>query len=121
MPPTYHKIREFAEQLLEGADLQTSFGENWHKNFLKRHKNVIKPAKKRAVDLDRILACNSQAINLFFDRFEAIMKEYKVHASNIWNMDESGLQSNKPGSGKIVTANITVGDTAVGGKPARAL
>jgi hypothetical protein len=41
------------------------------------------------------------------------MKEYKVHASNIWNMDESGLQSNESGSEKVVTANTTVGDTAV--------
>jgi hypothetical protein len=96
--PTYTRIREMVLAVLDAQDNRTGLGENWHYNFIKRHYGQIKIGSQRVIDAERVDSCNSLDISQFFDRYEALIKQHKVSPDNIWNMDESGLQSYENGS-----------------------
>jgi hypothetical protein len=101
LAPTYTRIRSMVASMLDSLRDTTGLGQNRIQRFVKRHKS-IKILEQRVVEADRINSCNSKAISKFFDRYEAMLAKYHIHHDNVWNMDESGLQSYEAGNEKVV-------------------
>jgi hypothetical protein len=104
--------------LLESLGESTGLGEQWHQRFVKRHKS-IKIAKQRVIESDRVNSCNSGAISEFFDCYEALLTQYHINATNIWNMDESGFQNYESSNEKVLTDSQTAGKRAIVSRPPR--
>jgi len=110
--PNYARMRAMAEEMLQGAGLPTGLGENWHHRFKERHPE-IKAVHARHVDADRVNACNPEAILEWFERLDAIKREYKINDSHTYNMDETGLQMGDTGREKVFCSALNMSDQAV--------
>ena len=89
-----------AEEMLKAVGLPSYLGENWHKGFRTRHPE-IKASDARHVEASRINACNKDSIVAWFEQLDAIVREYKINFTNVWNMDESGIQMGDTGREKV--------------------
>ena len=110
--PLYARLRSVAMDILESRDASRDLGLTWHNQFIARHPS-IKVAFARKVEAIRIKACNKTAIQGFFDRLMSIIREFKMPATRIWNMDGSGLQLGDSGNEKVLTASNTSGPAIV--------
>jgi len=104
--PSYARLRSFAMDILESRHASRDLGLTWHNQFIGRHPD-IKATFARKVEASRIKSCNKTAIQGFFDCLKSIIREFKMPASRIWNMDESGLQLGDSGHEKVLTASDT--------------
>ena len=77
--------------MLISAGLPAELGENWHKRFNKRHPE-IKAVNARHVEASRVKACNSASIRAWFEKLELNKRKFKINDSNMYNMDETGIQ-----------------------------
>jgi hypothetical protein len=78
----YARVRSTAIDLLEASGKTRYLGDCWHIDFIKRHQ-VIKSTFAYKVEYSRIKLCNKAAISAFFERYDSIMKEFKIASSNI--------------------------------------
>ncbi|KAJ2984967.1 hypothetical protein NUW54_g10310 [Trametes sanguinea] len=66
-------------------------GENWHKRFLKRHPGV-QLGKPFGLDPERARAFNRHTVDDYFKKLKAVIDEYNIPWSHVYNMDEKGIQ-----------------------------
>ncbi len=107
-----------AEDMLQFAGLPADLGENWHKNFAKRHPD-IKAVHARQVDAERVNACNEATIVEFFERYKEIKAKYRISDDNTYNMDETGNQMGDTGREKVFMNVCTGAKHTITKKPAR--
>ena len=98
--PNYARMRAMAEEMLQAAGLPSGLGENWHRRFKERHPE-IRAVHARHVDADRINSCNPETILEWFERLDAIKREYKINDSHTYNIDETGLHMGDTGREKV--------------------
>ena len=92
------EVRAFAYQCAKAHDITMppSWSENelagvdWFNGFLKRHPQ-ISVRTPEATSLARATAFNKHNVNTYFDKLSSVMDRYSFEASNIWNLDETGL------------------------------
>ena len=90
-------IRSLAHQVAEKNNLQHKFnrtmqlaGKKWFYAFLKRHPK-ISVRQPENTSINRAKGFNREAVSLFFDLLETIVRSNGIDASRIFNMDESGF------------------------------
>jgi hypothetical protein len=97
----YSRTRSMAMEIMQFGGIQEELGELWHRNFIRRHP-PISTIYARKIDLNCISDCNIDAINSFFEQYEAIIQHWQIEPENTWNMDESGQQLTETGREKVV-------------------
>ena len=65
-------------------------GEDWFSGFMKRNQELsIRCAE--AISLARTTSFNKHNVASFFDKLGEVLSRYKINATNIWNLDETGI------------------------------
>lgn len=105
-PLTPKDLRSIAFYFAEQLGIKHSFNKDkeeagyvWLNSFLKRNPE-IRTRKAEGVSLARCQALNRSEVNAYFDMLHDLLEKYELFnkPSNIFNMDESGLQlNNRPG------------------------
>ena len=84
------EIREFAEDTLNAFGENKHVGNNWPYNLIKKYPWSIllseKPPEKSPIFFISLVE-----IEAFFQRYNDAITRYNVDATNIWNVDETGL------------------------------
>ncbi|CAG2199907.1 unnamed protein product [Mytilus edulis] len=65
-------------------------GVDWFLLFMRRHPN-LSIRTPEATSLSRATSFNHTNVNLFFTKLGEVMDRYKFNASDIWNIDETGI------------------------------
>ena len=101
-------IRSLAYQIAEKNNLQHKFnrtmqlaGKKWFYAFLKRHPK-ISVRQPENTSINRAKGFNREAVSLFFDLLETIVRSNGIDASRIFNMDESGFTTVQKKCAKII-------------------
>lgn len=74
----------------------------WATRFQKRHPQYF-IRSQRALDIERKEAHNRKDIEIFFERWEAILKKYSVLPTDTYNFDETGFRIGMGRHQKIIT------------------
>lgn len=67
-------------------------GKEWLTMFLKRNPE-LSIRKSEPTGLGRATSFNAQNVKVFFDKLAEVMDKYGFSASNIWNVDETGVST----------------------------
>lgn len=115
--PTKKEVQEMAFQLAECMNIKHNFnvekqraGRDWLDSFLERNKS-ISIRKAEGVSINRALGMNQKEVGEYFELLDKMMTEMNLHdkPSNIFSMDESGIQlNNKPGSDAVLAIKNSV-------------
>ncbi|KIJ47650.1 hypothetical protein M422DRAFT_136350, partial [Sphaerobolus stellatus SS14] len=65
--------------------------DKWLKKFLNEFP-TIRGFKAKGLDPKRAAAFNTESVHDFFDKLEAVIKAHQIPCTNIYNMDEKGIQ-----------------------------
>ncbi|XP_044733227.1 uncharacterized protein LOC123295831 [Chrysoperla carnea] len=94
---TRRAIRSLAYQLAEKNNIKHSFsqdnesaGRSWLRLFLKRHPN-LSFRRPTGTSIARMKGFNKENVNAFFDLLESSLNEIQYPASNVYNVDETGI------------------------------
>lgn len=94
---TRRDIRSLAYQLAEKNNIEHSFsqdnesaGRTWLRLFLKRHPN-LSFRRPTGTSIARMKGFNRENVNVFFDLLESSMEEFQYPATNVYNVDETGI------------------------------
>ncbi|GBL87493.1 hypothetical protein AVEN_266245-1, partial [Araneus ventricosus] len=68
-------------------------GKDWHIGLKRRHSAVFSLRKPEATCLSRATSFTKDNVNKFYDNFESILQRKNFTASDIYNLDESGLST----------------------------
>lgn len=93
-------VRRLAFDLAEKLKLQHNFdivqklaGYDWFKDFLKRNPD-LSLRKPEPTSSARAYGFNKDAVESFFNLLEKVCSQYGFSATNIYNMDETGVSCN---------------------------
>ena len=94
---TTKDMRHLAFDLAEKLNLKHPFshnskmaGEEWLRSFLKRHSEIC-IRNPQATSLSRAIGFNQAKVNQFFTVYGEVLQKGSYSASQIWNMDETGI------------------------------
>ena len=77
-------------------------GKNWAQLFRKRHADVLKASKSRALDWDRFDIYDKATH--WFDVIRKVLHDPAVLQENVYNMDETGVMLSKLNSVKVLVS-----------------
>jgi Tc5 transposase DNA-binding domain len=86
--PTHHQVREMAQKISHIFGGPCLLGTNWIQRFLQRHTEVATKTG-RSTNALRVQNTNPTDLRAWYDRFDGLLKQNKIHPSNIWNMEET--------------------------------
>lgn len=123
---TITDVRRLAFQIALKNDIPHVFneekqiaGKKWYYNFMKRHKD-ISLREPQATSLARAQGFSKDNVNEFFEMLKTIVDQNNINATNIYNMDETGVSTvqNKcqkviAEKGKRAVASISSGERGV--------
>jgi hypothetical protein len=73
------------------AIARCSIGKSWPQRFMDHHSD-LKTQYTQSLKKCHANNVNPATINKFFDIFEEVVSEYNINESDIYNMDEKGIQ-----------------------------
>jgi hypothetical protein len=89
-PPSHTRKRETAARILRMNKDTKPLGKDWVEKFRQHHPEIA-PCIGRRIAAKRIQRTKPDAIQAFYDRYEADQIDYGVTPANMWNMDEHGI------------------------------
>ena len=89
-PLSHGRIHEMAGLISKSSGGTEACGVHWIQRFLRRHPD-IRSKVSCMIDHQRVKNTTLEALQTWFDRFEAIRQQFNAKTENIWNMDETGL------------------------------
>ena len=97
MPFDRDDLKRVVKQFLDSSQRQSPFPDNipgidWLLSFEKRHPDLAK-RKPQLLAQNRANNATPETINLFFDMYEKVVKENNLTADQIWNCNETGLNT----------------------------
>jgi hypothetical protein len=105
-----NQIEKVANSILRrraGSDDEPPVGHAWATRFLDRHPEYF-IRKQRTLDIERKEAHERRDIEVFFERWKAIVEEYGINPADIYNFDETGFRIGMGRHQKIVTRDPKV-------------
>ncbi|KAB0804364.1 hypothetical protein PPYR_01334 [Photinus pyralis] len=94
---TPKQIRQIAFEFAASNNIKHNFncdkkmcGKEWLYGFLRRNPQ-ISLRRPEATSLNRVLAFNRTAVNLFYDNLEQVMEKHHFLPNRIFNVDETGI------------------------------
>ena len=98
-----HDIQRVANSILWRRDeTELPVSPAWAIRFQKRHPEYF-IRSQRTLDIERKEAHNRKDIEVFFERWEAILKKYSILLTDPYNFDETGFRIRMGRHQKIVT------------------
>jgi hypothetical protein len=88
--PSHARAREMATRVLRANGDTKPLGKKWITHFIARHPEIGSVIGTK-IGARRVQSTAREAIQEFFNRFEAIRKEFNSLIENTCNMDEQGL------------------------------
>ena len=92
-------VRRLAYELAEAKHLKHPFnketkmaGEDWLRGFFQRFKE-LSIRSPTATNISRAVGFNRVKVNEFFDVYKHVLALHEFRASDVYNMDESGIQN----------------------------
>ena len=90
-------IRKLAFEFAELSKIQHKFdkdskmaGNDWLREFLARHP-IMSLRSPQGTSIGRAVGFNRPKVNQFFTAYKEVLANHRLSASDIWNMDESGI------------------------------
>lgn len=68
-------------------------GEDWAKDFMKRHENLISLRSPEPTSIQRMTNFNEYNVTSFFDNLRVALDRGKYGPESIWNVDETGVST----------------------------
>jgi hypothetical protein len=97
LPPTREMIQNFASDIIKRR-----VSEAWVTRFLHRNHNELPSKWSSGIDALRHKVSSEEKYKLYFDLLHSKIKEYKILASNTYNMNEKGFMIGNTGRSKRV-------------------
>lgn len=97
VPLRYAHISAAANEVLATAHGQSEpeelprVGECWPARWLRRHPEFT-VRREKSIEIERQRAMNVEQIQEFFQKYKAVVDEYRIEKDDIWNMDETGVR-----------------------------
>lgn len=99
-PLQYKKLRQTAYLWLEEHEPEhplvqsdkTELSYHWGKNFFERHPHLNRKTPK-PLSLQRAIHSSKGVVDKFFEEVARVKKEHNIPAGNIWNIDETGVDT----------------------------
>ncbi|CAK5281220.1 unnamed protein product [Mycena citricolor] len=77
-------------------------GKTWAQRFKARHSDQLKVVWTQKLESCRARQLNPNTVNPYFDMLEETIHTYSIKCSNIYNMDEKGIQLGDSGRTKVL-------------------
>jgi hypothetical protein len=110
-PATTDMLRNCANSILQRNHPDENpppvVGPNWPYRFTKRLPDQYKRIIQKPIDPKRLTAESLAGVQVWFERLNMTMKQYKIGPSNLYNMDETGFQYGRGKKEYVITANPT--------------
>jgi hypothetical protein len=104
--PTTRQLRSFIALVLQEDNLPVTIGHKWVDRFRHRHQNRIRLKKNRLIVYKKVMTSRLDEIEHWFRRLQRIIEARGITPSNIWNMDETGLQEGFQRNSKVFGSTI---------------
>jgi hypothetical protein len=103
-----HQIRAVGNSILQRRPhKEPPLGSTWATRFLQRHPEYH-IRKQRTIDIERKEAHERRDIEVFFERWKAIIDKHGVHPADTYNFDETGFQIGVGRHQKIISRDPKV-------------
>jgi hypothetical protein len=77
-------------------------GEQWYSNFMQRHPELSLRAPE-PTSIARACGFNKPQVQLFFDNLKTIRENHNIELDNIYNVDETGIQTSAKKPPKVIS------------------
>lgn len=77
-------------------------GEQWYQNFMLRHPE-LKLRQPEPTSIARARGFNRPQVELFFQNLKAALDRYKITLDNMYNVDETGIQTSSKKPPKVIS------------------
>lgn len=77
-------------------------GDQWYYNFMQRHRELSLRFPE-PTSIGRACGFNRPQVQVFFDNLSSIREKHKIELDNIYNVDESGIQTSAKRPPKVIS------------------
>lgn len=104
---TRRDMCEIAYQYAEKNNITHPFrnntaGEQWYQNFMRRHPE-LSLRQPEPTSIARARGFNRPQVELFFQNLKAAMDRHKIVLDNVYNVDETGIQTSAKKPPKVIS------------------
>lgn len=104
---TRKDLCELAYQYAEKNKIKHPFkngqaGSQWYTNFMKRHP-TLSLRQPEPTSIARARGFNKTQVQLFFDNLKSVIERHKITLDNIYNVDETGVQTSAKRPPKVIS------------------
>lgn len=104
---TRDDLCELAFELATRNNLPNNFkngraGDQWYYNFMQRHPE-LSLRRPESTSISRACGFNRPQVQIFFDNLKLVRERYNIVLDNIYNVDETGIQTSSKRPPKVIS------------------